>query len=104
MGSLIAPLHLTLSDSERSKSVVVVVVVVVVFYFQTAYNNTSTMESSLILISNFTQFEAVARAIGCGCALIYNKMYFSLAQVKRIQLAKALVGLVGEMQIQHVLY
>ena len=65
-----------------------VVVVVVVFYFQTAYNNTSTMDSSLILIS-FTQFEAVARASGCGCALIYNKIYFSLVQIRRAQLAKA---------------
>ncbi len=48
------------------------------------------MDSSLILIS-FTQFEVVARASGCGCALIYNKTYFSLAQVKRTMLAKALL-------------
>ncbi len=47
------------------------------------------MDSNLILIS-VTQFEAVARASGCGCALIYNKMHLSLAQIKRTQLAKAL--------------
>ncbi len=51
---------------------VAVVVVAVVFYFQTAYNNISTMDSSLILILSITQFEAVARASGCCFILKFH--------------------------------